>query len=69
MKKYYFPKLESEMILNEVTREDLSECIGMKYNTLCKKVKGQLKFKPDEMFKIQETFFPNVTTNELFKHI
>lgn len=65
----YFSKLESERILKRVTRKDLCECIEVKYNTLCKKLNGELRFSLDEAIKIQETFFPDITVNELFKHI
>ena len=40
----YYPRLEAEMILRHITRLDLKDCIKLKYNTLCKKVNGELRF-------------------------
>lgn len=64
----YFPKLESEMILRHIARLDLAKCIGMKHNTLCQKLNGKLRFSLDEAIKIQETYFPDISVNELFRH-
>ena len=64
----YYPRLEAEMILRHVTRLDLKDCIELKYNTLCKKVNGELRFSLDEAIRIQETFFSDVSVNQLFQH-
>lgn len=64
----YYPRLEAEMILRHVTRLCLKECIGLKYNTLCKKVNGELRFSLEEAIKIQENYFPDISVNELFRH-
>ena len=64
----YYPRLEAEMILRRVTRLNLKDCIKLKYNTLCKKVNGELRFSLDEAIRIQETFFPDVSVNQLFRH-
>lgn len=64
----YYPRLEAEMILRHVTRLNLKDCIKLKYNTLCKKVNGELRFSLDEAIRIQETFFSDMTVNELFRH-
>ena len=64
----YYPRLEAEMILRHVTRLNLKDCIKLKYNTLCKKVNGELRFSLDEAIRIQETFFPDVSVNQLFQH-
>lgn len=44
------------------------KCTKLKYNTLCKKVNGELRFSLDEAIRLQEEFFPDVTVNELFRH-
>ena len=64
----YYPRLEAEMILRHATRLNLKDCIKLKYNTLCKKVNGELRFSLDEAIRIQETFFPDVSVNQLFQH-
>ena len=64
----YYPRLEAEMILRHVTRLNLKDCIKLKYNTLCKKVNGELRFSLDEAIRIQETFFSDVSVNQLFQH-
>lgn len=64
----YYPRLEAEMILRHVTRLDLKDCIELKYNTLCKKVNGELRFSLEEAIRIQETFFSDVSVNQLFQH-
>ncbi|MDO4157359.1 MAG: XRE family transcriptional regulator [Oscillospiraceae bacterium] len=64
----YYPRLEAEMILRHITRLDLKDCIKLKYNTLCKKVNGELRFSLEEAIKIQETYFPDISVNELFRH-
>lgn len=64
----YYPRLVAEMILRHVTRLNLKDCIKLKYNTLCKKVNGELRFSLDEAIRIQETFFPDVSVNQLFQH-
>lgn len=64
----YYSKLESEMILRHVTRLNLSDCISVKYNTLCKKLNGEFCFSLDEAIKIQETYFSDISVNELFWH-
>nr|DAE51330.1 MAG TPA: hypothetical protein [Caudoviricetes sp.] len=56
------------MILRHVTRLNLKDCIKLKYNTLCKKVNGELRFSLDEAIRIQETFFSDVSVNQLFRH-
>ena len=48
----YYPRLEAEMILRHVTRLNLKDCIKLKYNTLCKKVNGELRFSLDEAIRI-----------------
>lgn len=64
----YYPRLEAEMILRHVTRLNLKDCIKLKYNTLCKKVNGELRFSLDEAIRIQETFFSDISVNQLFRH-
>lgn len=64
----YYPRLEAEMILRHITRLDLKDCIKLKYNTLCKKVNGELRFSLEEAIKIQETYFQDISVNELFQH-
>ena len=64
----YYPRLEAEMILRHITRLDLKDCIELKYNTLCKKVNGELRFSLEEAIRLQEEFFPDISVNELFRH-
>ena len=61
-----FRNLRIEMYVRNLTYEKLATRIGMSESTLAKKVKGITDFKSEEMFKIRDTVFPDLTLEYLF---
>lgn len=64
----YYPVLESEIILRKISKKDIYSLLGFQANTFTLKLNGNLRFSLDEAIRIQETFFPDVSVNQLFRH-
>ena len=64
----YYPVLESEIILRKISKKDIYSLLGLQANTFTLKLNGNLRFSLDEAIRIQETFFPDISVNELFQH-
>lgn len=64
----YYPVLESEIILRKISKKDIYSLLGLQANTFTLKLNGNLRFSLDEAIRIQETFFPDISVNELFRH-
>lgn len=64
----YYPVLESEIILRKISKKDIYSLLGFQANTFTLKLNGNLRFSLDEAIRIQETFFPDVSVNQLFQH-
>lgn len=64
----YYPVLESEIILRKISKKDIYSLLGFQANTVTLKLNGNLRFSLDEAIRIQETFFPDVSVNQLFQH-
>lgn len=64
----HFPRLESELILRRIPKKELQSCIGCKAGTFTLKLNGGLRFSLDEAIQIQQTFFPDIPIEELFRH-
>lgn len=64
----YYPVLESEIILRKVSKKDICLLLGVQKNTFAKKLNGNLRFSLDEAIHIQETFFSDISVNQLFRH-
>lgn len=64
----YYPVLESEIILRKISKKDIYSLLGFQANTFTLKLNGNLRFSLDEAIQIQETFFPDVSVNQLFQH-
>ena len=62
----YYPLLESEIILRKISKKDIYQLLDVQPNTL--KLNGNLRFSLDEAIRIQETFFSDVSVNQLFRH-
>lgn len=64
----YYPVLESEIILRKISKKDIYSLLGFQANTFTLKLNGNLRFSLDEAIRIQETFFSDVSVNQLFRH-
>lgn len=64
----YYPVLESEIILRKISKKDIYQLLDVQPNTFTLKLNGNLRFSLDEAIRIQETFFPDISVNELFRH-
>lgn len=64
----YYPVLESEIILRKISKKDVYSLLGLQANTFTLKLNGNLRFSLDEAIRIQETFFPDISVNQLFQH-
>ena len=64
----YYPVLESEIILRKISKKDIYSLLGLQANTFTLKLNGNLRFSLDEAIRIQETFFPDISVNQLFQH-
>lgn len=64
----YYPLLESEIILRKISKKDIYQLLDVQPNTFTLKLNGNLRFSLDEAIRIQETFFPDVSVNQLFRH-
>lgn len=64
----YYPVLESEIILRKISKKDIYQLLDVQANTFTLKLNGNLRFSLDEAIRIQETFFPDISVNELFRH-
>lgn len=64
----YYPVLESEIILRKISKKDIYSLLGFQANIFTLKLNGNLRFSLDEAIRIQETFFSDVSVNQLFRH-
>lgn len=64
----YYPALESEIILRKISKKDIYSLLCLQANTFTLKLNGNLRFSLDEAIRIQETFFPDISVNQLFRH-
>ena len=64
-----YKRLESEMVLHNVTRKDLADAIGVQYNTILLKLRGVYGFTLDEAFKIKEFLKTDLPLDELFARV
>lgn len=64
----YYPVLESEIILRNITKKKMREFLGVEQSTFVTKLNGTRRFSLDEVIRLQEEFFPDISVNELFRH-
>ena len=64
----YCPVVESEIILRKISKKDIYQLLDVQANTFTLKLNGNLRFSLDEAIRIQETFFSDVSVNQLFQH-
>ena len=59
--------LEAEIARSNVKRTDIADALGIGTRTLYAKIHGETKFTTEEAFKVQKTFFPDLTLDYLFE--
>lgn len=64
----YYPRLESEIILRGIRKQDIQKQLNCKMATFVLKLNGERRFTLDEAIRLQEEFFPDISVNELFRH-
>ena len=62
-----FKNLKAEMIRQNVTASQISELLGIKLDTVRRKINAQIKISIDECFKIKTLFKENNSIDYLFK--
>lgn len=50
----------------KVTKVDMADLLGVKYQTITDKIEGETSFKFEEALKIQQAFFPEYDLVFLF---
>lgn len=58
--------LEKEMIIYDVTRDDLCRLLGISYQALHAKLTGKTEFKCNEMFAIKKRLNTKTPLEKLF---
>lgn len=58
-------KLKMKLVEKNISLEAAANVIGVHRNTFSAKIQGKTKFTIDELLKIRDTFFPDVTLDEL----
>ena len=64
----YYPVLEHEIILRNITKKEMREFLDIEQSSFVLKLNGARRFSLEEAIRLQEEFFPDVTVNELFRH-
>lgn len=59
--------LYAEMKSKRITQVQMAKVVGITNYTMCQKLKGKTDFTASEMFKIQDTFFPDKDLRYLFE--
>lgn len=64
----YYPTLEAKLAENGITKKSIRLLIAVNHATFCNKLNGKNDFLLQEAIKIQETYFPDISVNELFRY-
>ncbi len=67
MNKGKYNILIAQMSISGIDRSALAEAVGMHYNTLCRKMRGENEFTVDEAIRIKEVLGFSSSLEELFK--
>ncbi len=62
-----YKNLYSELKERKITQTELAKLLNITGRGLNLKMLGKSEFKSGEMFKIRETYFPDLTLEYLFK--
>lgn len=60
-----YSQLRLLMFKKRVTMANLGDALNLSRNTISRKISGKTKFTIDELLKIRDMFFPDVTLDEL----
>ncbi len=66
-KKIIYPTLEAEFSRHGIKKHTVADSLGIEPQTLSKKLNGKIRFTAEEAIQIQETWFSDMTVNELFR--
>lgn len=58
--------LRGEMAKRKISIEDISLLLGIHRNSVANKLNGDSPFSIEQSFKIQETYFPDLSLKYLF---
>jgi plasmid maintenance system antidote protein VapI len=61
-----FPNLRAEMARKNIKCITLAETLGISYDSVINKINGKTEFTRVEIFKIRDTFFPDLSLEYLF---
>lgn len=67
MKRIIYPVLGAEMAKRGIKQKAIGDLICVTESAISHKLHNDRKFTVDEAIKIQETLFPEIPVNELFK--
>ena len=59
--------LEAELVLCGMTKKELSEITGIRYNTILAKFRGETEFTLDEVFSIKDALHSDKPIEVLFE--
>ncbi len=62
-----YSELKAKMVIEGVTVEDIAKLLNLHRNTVRAKIEGKSKFYIDELKKIRDEFFPEMTLDQLAK--
>lgn len=62
----FYPVLAAEMAKRGITKKQIAETAGISYKTFYNKWNGLTPFTWPEICKIRESYFPDMTSDELF---
>ena len=60
-------RLVGEMKRMKIRQRTLANLLGLTSNAVSYKLRGEREFTADEMYKIRDEYFPNMTIDELFQ--
>ena len=66
---FIYPNLIGEIAKREIKKKTVAESIGVCYKAFNNKMKGKTPFTWPEVKAIQQKFFPDIPTDELFAEI
>ena len=64
----YYPVLEREIILRDLTKKEMRKFLNLEQSSFVLKLNGMRRFSLDEAIQLQENFFPDVSIIQLFQH-
>ncbi len=62
-----YKQIEAGLILSGISKKELAQKLGIAYNTLLIKLKGESPFTLDEAFKIRDCLNKSMPIDEMFK--